>query len=117
MNYDELEPGRDLDALVAEKVMGIDLTGERPDLPIRGIGCAPYSTSIAAAWKVVEKVRLTVWPTNKARWYVFQDEFNEGYGEEYWFGGGAWPHSDDTVNEDVCLAICIAALKATEKQQ
>ena len=57
-----MTPGRELDALVAEKVMEwkVDyiprfgaavLVGG-----LSGIACPPYSTDIGAAWEVVEKV-------------------------------------------------------------
>ncbi|MEZ0208844.1 MAG: hypothetical protein ACAH17_01550, partial [Candidatus Paceibacterota bacterium] len=62
-----LQPGRELDALVAEKVMGIKHIHYSD--PVNGmIGRAPkgrdymqvpnYSTDIAAAWTVVQKVGL-----------------------------------------------------------
>ena len=81
MNIDDMPAGRELDALVAEKVMGWCITawndgepwGNRevfpPFEPINGIpadcdcishseaGEPPhYSTDIAAAWEVVEKL-------------------------------------------------------------
>lgn len=78
MDVNELEAGRELDALVAEKVMGLTLRGadrcivpnpgeagyhvgfhiiERAD-PEHLLGYVPrYSTEIAAAWRVVEKLQ------------------------------------------------------------
>lgn len=45
---DKLEVGFELDALVAEKIFN--------DTPPRGYGVPDYSTDIAAAWEVVEKM-------------------------------------------------------------
>lgn len=65
---EEIRAGRELDALVAEKVMGkVKCTsthnGEHipwcyamPESPDQGGELAPYSTDIAAAWEVVDKL-------------------------------------------------------------
>ena len=119
MNYDELKPGRALDAEVAKKVMGIDLTGARPDLPIRGIGCAPYSTDIAAAWEVVEKMIELGCPfvgvTHHAAgmWSANFDEVGRFDFDIIPKDAKSGFHRADTALH----AICIAALKATETQQ
>lgn len=74
MKLDELKAGRELDALIAEKVMGWILGPERItrpdggsfDAPIhddweykgyRPYSLPPYSTDIAAAWLVIEKLQ------------------------------------------------------------
>ena len=102
MNYDEKKPGRELDAEVAKKVMGIDLTGARPDLPIRGIGCAPYSTDIAAAWEVVEKLTA--------------DEHARSFSLSYSYEWAQWTATfmGLSTKKSAPHAICLAALKATE---
>lgn len=57
-----MNPGRDLDALVAERVMGFLPPGPgmwwtHPDNPLaRYGGPREYSTDIAAAWQVVERL-------------------------------------------------------------
>lgn len=61
---DKMEAGRDMDALIAERVMGYTVTrvnGE-PYTEWHGHKAEPYhlgaySTDIAAAWQVVEKMR------------------------------------------------------------
>lgn len=112
-----LEPGRQLDALVAEKVMGrgwCQLMHENACVDGKPRKCAcgatgfpfehhpPFSTDIAAAWEVVEKLNLlgrydlrgeaAAWvlgeDINADEWLVFAE-------------GSSAPH-----------AICIAALKA-----
>jgi len=59
---DKMEAGRKLDALVAEKVMGLSGPFDVCDCgwPGNHIGktlIPPYSTSISAAWEVVEKLK------------------------------------------------------------
>lgn len=52
MSDSKLEPGRELDALVAERVMG-----RNPNLEPLIRDAPAYSTDIAAAWEVAEKVK------------------------------------------------------------
>ena len=115
MDIDQLEPGNELDWLVAEHVMGIDLTGKRPDLPIRGIGCARYSIDIVAAWQVVEKMRLSILPAGDEGWLVTQDEADTYYGD-VWFWGtqDSEDRPDYFIRPTAPHAICLAALKAAE---
>ena len=63
MNYDEIPPGREMDALVAEKVMGWIRYNDSQGWPSgakhtgnRRRSYPRYSTDIAAAWEVVEKL-------------------------------------------------------------
>lgn len=124
-----MKPGRELDALVAEKVMGWkwdvspntgrrvlegpSSSGEKALLaiqnPNRHIGGLPkYSTDIAPAWEVVEKIKsLTFyngeqWCTREP-WLSFgrhlSDE-EDGFAINLWF-----------VNP---RTICLAALKAID---
>lgn len=106
-----MTPGRELDALVAEKVFGIKLKPSTPmdcdvchkpfysDLDIQ-----PYSTSIASAWLVVEKLRdehfmLEEIGTMRTSWkarFGMKWRVESGYAETA-------PH-----------AICLAALKCVE---
>lgn len=64
-----MKAGRELDLLIAEKVMGLKIATVKGDLvspdtvvagvndnPWRNHGIKPYSTDIAAAWEVVEKM-------------------------------------------------------------
>lgn len=115
-----MKPGRELDALIAEMVMGFepwpvqDPMWECKAFKARYVPygqaakpCEPpaYSTDIAAAWKVVEKVLFPsrmfdfeIWNTNGVRdWGA---SFNVGCGVVKAAGESA-PH-----------AICLAALKA-----
>ena len=100
---------RDIDKLVAEKVMGwVDGVGERKDLsysPDLGF-CSPddlphYSTDISAAWQVIEKLKeqfvFILWPNSN----IAQICHNET--EEY---------LADVKTDSMALSICLAALKA-----
>lgn len=113
-----MKPGRELDALVAEKVMGwvkISFVGEETAGGRKGFGlnpkhhrgprtCIPaYSTDIAEAWAVLEKFpdvqRL------EKRWP----------GEEppgWWCEVGVDNGSSSAIADTAPLAICLAALEA-----
>lgn len=111
-----MNPGRELDALIAEKVLGHELGrfghGDAIEIITYGPHFIPiprYSTSIEAAWEVVEKLDLfgckdlpgygPIWYVlgkNTAGW-VIADTRDMGWSVE----GDTAPH-----------AICVAALKA-----
>lgn len=102
---ESLKPGRELDALIAEKVMGwkppefIDgVSLERRWKNDRGeFDSLPrYSTDIAAAWEVVEKIGLII-GKNGPVWDA-QDLWDLPV---YFASADTAPH-----------AICLAALKA-----
>ena len=116
-----MKAGRELDALIAEKVMGLSVHKRRiPSIlddfyyikhhlsALEDCLVPHYSTKIADAWLVVEEmqaegwfgsVNITSWKTMP--WNVrFWSEHNEKKGY----------YSTDTAP----LAICLAALKAIE---
>ena len=95
-----MEAGRELDTLVAEKVMGLNVDRSMMHNGPSYFDPPAYSTDIAAAWLVVEKLREThdvelrgYQPYEPNNWQVVVD--SEFYTE------GTAPH-----------AICLAALKA-----
>ena len=112
----KLEAGRELDALVAEKVMGWRLLdppqADQPSywatwvmLPHREAAkdWSP-STNIAAAWEVVERLRA-----NGYSWMQFTliaDQWDLEMGQ------GGHDIGCDTLAPTAPLAICRAALKA-----
>jgi hypothetical protein len=117
MKIDELKPGRELDALVAEKVMGLlvieplrlyyrhpTVTDEIPE----------YSTEIAAAWEVVEKIKTQVKAETDSR------DFTIMYVDNKWLVGWALEYDggmDKLVSADTAPhAICLAALKVVSSQ-
>ncbi len=152
MTIPERVAGRELDAEVAEKVMGLDpqgfaehqwsgwesidthpycmlrycrqcLEGESKncDHHIPLIECIPpiplFSTDIAAAWEVVEKVCLNngafTWEDAFARFSL--EQWNNNYWVAMWheLDEGFVNHGSAQANT-VPLAICLAALKAVE---
>jgi len=99
-----MKPGRELDALIAERVMG----GRKIDDPGKpfGLGGAPhYSTDIAAAWEVVERL-CELWPETT----ISHDKpINEWFvSSEPEIGPTTVGASGDTAPH----AIALAALKA-----
>lgn len=121
-----MKPGRELDALIAEKVMGLELKQPkgvawrentwvyaindfRDSGPMYVVDCDFYSTDISAAWEVVDNLRYRKIPISIAhvffpaeeRWeYIAKAENVQPYGFEFATSDSA-PH-----------AICLAALKA-----
>lgn len=115
---DKLEAGRELDALIAEKVMGwtphcqnpahyVEVANSTSEMSVIQEVVAYWrpSTDIAAAWQVVEKLRAAGW------FYSLSDavEIPEYIVMFY------QPDSPDAqaMDESAPLAICRAALKAT----
>ena len=140
MNADELEAGRELDVLVAEKVMGLipcdkwraTYGGYGMAITMQGAlhvndGCehdgrcypighpSCYSTNIAAAWEVVEKL-------NKMQLGWFSLEQFGARGQEEWTAM-IWTGGEDEADcfaghaETVPPAICHAALKAIQNER
>ena len=101
-----MEAGRELDALVAEKVMGAKVVFVE-NVPY-------YSTDIAAAWEVVNHLLCHGWDEK----YFFRLHYDNVdlwdasfYKESSSDGGGpdVWGTADTAP-----LAICLAALKAVQ---
>lgn len=91
--------GRELDALVAEKVMGCCTCGCEDDHP-------PYSTDIVAAYIVLEQLR-------KDEIYFEITADKGGYYISGYNGYDASRYSNcDGGGDTLALAICLAALKA-----
>ncbi len=94
-----MKPGRELDVRVARDVMGIPVTqfADGTWLAANGEELEPYSTDIAAAWEVVEKMREVDRAVEILFDHGWQANFDSG---EYQFGDSA------------AHAICLAALNA-----
>ncbi len=116
-----MDAGREMDALIAEKVMGIEL----PKWIFQEHGLTTktsrevvpdYSTDIAAAWQVVEKMRSNGYfyevteniedPSIYCAMFVdrstsYYDTYESGWSNEQWAAASTAPH-----------VICLAALKA-----
>jgi len=109
---DELEPGRELDALIAEHVLGFALPfkgrGEFDTFDANGKPVLNYSTDIAAAWRALDRLRVI--------------DFRHVTLE---MAGGCWrcilqPYNQNetfsSFGYSAPLAICRAALKAIAHQ-
>ena len=113
---------REIDKLIAEKVMELELhfleplggfhTKEvEPDGYWRWVELPHYSTDIAAAWQVVEKMRSSGWrfeafDTIRDSWLV---RFGKGEFNHY---ENEWSKEHISDENSCTLAICLAALKA-----
>jgi hypothetical protein len=110
----------ELDALVAEKVMGLNV-GRDPrdkryvvfrdgnDLPVKEWdSLPPYSTDISASWAVVEKMRTHSLPEDPAAVFVVEVD-KDGF-----WAGWRWHEMVYTGYKAKTAphAICLAALKA-----
>lgn len=115
----DLPAGRELDALIAEKVMGLRIEHREPywthsdphQLPI-----PTYSTSIADAWEVVEKLRSDDF---NATVECCPESHDLGDGEQcyadFFCGDSNGPHKPGTKHGQAWAAtaphaICLAAL-------
>ncbi|SRR5213594_831871 len=117
-----LTAGRELDARVAERVMGLvrcealhhviegGYCHALPTSRDRGGETACYSTEIAAAWQVVEKLLLT---------HSFEITCNHQpnhpvlFNVKIWTIDGSGQYAFETA-DSLPLAICLAALKWAE---
>lgn len=116
MSFDSLKAGRELDALIGRELFGTnyefvydDYMIPDPDDPIAYDVCPHYSTDIAAAWQVIEKLFTLIQNQD------IHIEHLAVEGEGYWgvstcYELGEW--KDWVRAETAPLAICIAALKA-----
>ena len=118
---DKLEAGRELDALVAEKVMGLEIsqTSRGTDNPTirvitdgvphyRTMRC--YSTNISAAWEVVEKLQQQFHLRLNSP-FDFGDPYFAGFTPLGVTGFNGRPDFEASA-PTAPLAICRTALKA-----
>lgn len=118
-----MEAGRDLDALIAEKVMGYRMKPEHNEwdyFPIPILSWHP-SADIAAAWQVVEK--LCDRPGVEFMVKLMEPSAKKLYGFRWYAAVTVSDSCDQTEEFDrtytafadtAPLAICLAALKAVE---
>jgi len=112
MQVDEMEAGRELDALVAERVMGA-VPAHTPGDWMVAVGAPPYyrfggsvrglpdySTNIAAAWQVVERMSEQALPCVMHDGQMWVGEFY------------CITYSHTAYAHTAPLAICRVALKA-----
>ena len=110
------EAGWELDAEVAEKVMGVDMPRSFPEAyPPQLRVDPPYSTDIEMAWYVVERMREQGWG------FQLTNATNDGtddWSVEYWplTGGDTVLSHADTAPLCICLA-ALSALRSLEENQ
>lgn len=132
MDIDKLEAGRELDALVAEKVMGWTTFEEygqtfwrAPNDGTRYLEPREFSTDIAAAWEVVKKLgefrggpHNIYKPVIRLEYYEHDGIANVSVGrckgmEDVVADAEVWEeHGEASADQAMALAICRAALKA-----
>ena len=137
MSIDDMPAGRELDALIAEKVMGREICDEeewsvqtsRSGLRVEGMVCPKhglnsclqraflpfYSTDIAAAWEVFEAVQegITGKVYGGSILAAYVGGLN-GYFAEFKRGCEPGPLEVSEFGVTAPLAICRAALKAVD---
>lgn len=118
-----MNPGRELDALIAQKVFGFKLIdqaqlGRKDKWYWHGeatVLVPPYSSHIVAAWQVVEKLKIIKAPdyTDElndmpifVRFLPYEGKWEAGWARSYY--QQAYLCEADTAPH----AICLAALKA-----
>ena len=116
-----MKPGRELDALVAEKVMGWEYfpaqaTGMFVRLgyffdPVSGEAHHHWSpsTDISAAWEVVEKM--------SEQWPQYQlAKIEDGWSVMWGFDGYGWPEATGkTAPEAICKAALLAVMDGKDE--
>ena len=107
VSIDELQAGRELDALVAEKVMGCRMTANRNVLEADGriTPVKAYSFDIALAWLILTSFQ---WPRQLTR---LQRTDTGNWRCDIELHGGDGP-TVSAYHVDAPVAICRAALKA-----
>lgn len=112
---ENLKAGPELNALVAEKVMGLPVKQFADGTWLQDDGSAiePYSTDIAAAWEVVKRTRNTV---GQGFAVIECSSYEIGWWIAGWFDWreGPYEHEKSARAETAPFAICKAALKAVE---
>lgn len=110
-----MEAGREMDALVAEQVMGYERTADVMPYGFGNAWLLYYTTDIAAAWEVAKKILddysesyyMFGYPLIDADWNVCDKSWAKFYIDDDEFAADA-PGFDGLP-----LAICRAALLAT----
>ncbi|MGZ3688330.1 MAG: BC1872 family protein [Bdellovibrionota bacterium] len=119
-----MKAGRELDYLIAEKVMGYPIKRQKREVfeatPKGTRPVVKYSTDIEAAWEVAERFGVTLIPVQENAWFGLvrpekdfssPDELVDILKNKNFTGCGA------AAADTAPLTICLAALRAFEAQQ
>ena len=119
-----MRPGREMDTVVAQEVMGHTVKVKQRELwEVTDKGERPlrkYSRDITAAWEVVEKMGITIIPVEGEGWFAFV-----GTGQPWkspaafvqFLQEGSFISSGAAVGPNPAETICIAAVKSLEKAE
>ena len=106
-----MKPGRELNNLIAEQVMGISPGTTRTP--------RDYSNNMADAWEVATRMGITLIPIEDGSWFAMVGP-NKGWRSPQAFiecmQKGDFAKSGAAVSENAALSICIAAIKALENR-
>lgn len=105
----EMKAGRELDEAIAREVFNIDVRHANAEQ--RLLAVRHYSTDIAAAWEVVEKLTSTT-----KQWFRFEQHSTGSTAVFAVSGAGNADFEAEVEAEDGPLAICLAALNAVRQQ-
>ena len=110
MTRDEIlamEPGRELDTKIEIEVFGLKPSKTTPGWVVEGVRARPprpFSTDIAAAWEVVEKM--------SEQWPQYQlAKIEDGWSVMWGFDGYGWQEATGkTAPEAICKAALLAVM-------
>ncbi len=121
-----MKAGRELDAWISEKVLGHTVLGQRKgsikertkDGQVRPLRA--YSTDISAAWEVVRKMGITLIPIENEQWFGLVGP-SRGWTSPAellkYLQSADFVRAGAAVGETAPLTICLAAMRAEEKQE
>jgi hypothetical protein len=121
---DGARAGRELDRLIAQRVMGHVVTQQKREVfeatPRGTRPVARYSTELEAAWEVAERLAITMIPIQGGEWFalVGRGERWSGPAEFMQFLAEAdFANAGAAVGRDLPFTICLAALRAMENRE
>jgi hypothetical protein len=121
-----MQPGRELNIKIATEIFGYKVwkhkgkwTENPPagDRPLRN-----YSNDMQFAWEVAEKMKITLIPIVGGQWFAFVGSpENAGWESPkavlQFLEAGNFTAAGAALDANPALAICIAAIKASEKNK
>ena len=121
-----MRPGRELNTRIANEVFGYNVFRHKGELTENHpLGLRPlrnYSNDIEWAWEVAKHMKVTLLPTVDQQWFAFVGSADkQGWASPQealqFLEAGDFKGAGAAVNENPCLAICMASLRALEKRQ
>jgi hypothetical protein len=111
--------------LIAQQVMGYPVTQQKREVfEATDKGTRPlnhYSTDMAAAWEVVEKMGITLIPIENANWFALvggkDGRWRSPAEFMQYLQTADFTQAGAAVGESAPLVICIAAIKAIQSRE